>query len=179
MSLNIEALSRYQIHTFFEENVSVTQLQCNAAAKQMAGQSVTPTASQGGTSHTVEGGGLVVQFRVPSSPLDMDLLQSIEKAYRGFVPQHEYRGKLGQLNVYVMNNMGGSCMYLARTELQSNSYHLLYSTIDDYARLAILFEPEKKRINVASADSSPRRIMSEFLFEAGRSPKALEVRVEQ
>ncbi|GJC94442.1 protein kinase-like domain protein [Colletotrichum higginsianum] len=66
----------------------------------------------------------------------MDLLRSIEQAYRGFAPRHEYRGKLGQVSVYTMNNIGGICMYLARTELQSDNYSLLRFTIDDYARLA-------------------------------------------
>lgn len=139
MPPNISALSRYQIRRFFEENDSVTQQQCNAEAERIIDQPVTSTASQGGTSYTVEGGGLVVQFRVPSSPLDMNLLQSVEEAYRGFAPQHQYRGKLGQVNVYVMNNMGGACMYLARTELQSSNYYLLRSTIDDYARLVTPF----------------------------------------
>lgn len=64
----------------------------------------------------------------------MDLLKSIEQAYRGFAPQHEHRGKLGKVEIYTMNNMGGICMYLARTELQSNNYHLLRVTLDDYAR---------------------------------------------
>ncbi|TKW51385.1 hypothetical protein CTA1_2562 [Colletotrichum tanaceti] len=136
MPPNISALSQYQIRRFFQENDSVTQQQCNAEAQQITGQSVTATACQGGTSYTVEGGEVVVQFRVPSSNLDMDLLPSIEQAYCGFAPRHEYRGKLGQVSVYTMNNIGGTCMYLARTELQSDNYSLLRFTIDDYARLA-------------------------------------------
>ncbi|TKW55799.1 hypothetical protein CTA1_4274 [Colletotrichum tanaceti] len=96
MPPNISALSQYQIRRFFQENDSVTQQQCDAEAQQITGQSVTATACQGGTSYTIEGGEVVVQFRVPSSGLDMDLVRSIEQAYRGFVPRHEYRGKLGQ-----------------------------------------------------------------------------------
>lgn len=141
MPPNILALSRYQIDRFFEENDSVTQPQCNAEAERIIGQPVNTTASQGGTSYTVEGGEVVVQFRVPNSTLNMDLLQSVERAYHGFVPHHEYRGKLGQVSVYVMNNIGGICMYLARTELQSNNCYLLRSTIDDYARLVISHSP--------------------------------------
>lgn len=135
MAPNIAALSRLQIRSFFEENTSVTQQQCNAEAQRITGQPVTATPSQGGTSYTVEGGGTVVQFRVPSSPLEINLLRSIEQAYGVFVPRHEYRGKLGQVNVYEMNNMGGTCMYLARDELQSNNFYLLWFTVDDYARL--------------------------------------------
>ncbi len=135
MSLDMSALSQYQIRRFFQENASVTQQQCNAMAQKITGQSVTATACQGGTSYTVEGGEAVVQFRAPNSALDMDLLQSIEQAYQGFVPQHEYRGQLGPVSVYAMNNVGGTSMYQARTELQSNNYRLLRHTIDDYARL--------------------------------------------
>lgn len=67
----------------------------------------------------------------------MGLVRSIEQAYRGFVPRHEYQGQLGQVSVYTMNNIGGACMYLARTELQNNNYSLLLFTLDDYARLAM------------------------------------------
>lgn len=83
---------------------------------------------------TVQGGDVIVQFRVPVSILDMDLTQSIEQAYYGFVPRHEYQGQLGPVHIYTMNNIGGTCMYLARTELQSNNYYLLRFTLDDYAR---------------------------------------------
>jgi len=78
----------------------------------------------------------------------MGLLQSVEQAYRGFAPQHKYRGKLGQVSVYVMNNIRGTCMYLARTELQSNNYYLLQSTIDDYARLVTPSPPFQAREKV-------------------------------
>ncbi len=76
----------------------------------------------------------VVQFRAPNSPLDMVFLRSVEQAYAGFAPQHEHRGQFGQLHVYVMNNVGGVSMYMARTELQDNNYRLLRIAIDDYAR---------------------------------------------
>ncbi|CAK7237463.1 hypothetical protein SCUCBS95973_009968 [Sporothrix curviconia] len=104
-------------------------------AQQITGQSATPTACQGGTSYTVEGGVFVVQFRAPYSPLDMALIQIIEQAL-GFAPRHEYRGRLDQLHVYVMNNMGGKSMYMARIELQVDDYRLLRVTIDDYASCA-------------------------------------------
>lgn len=134
MQPDISALFRYQIGKFFRENAPVTQQQCDAMAKQLTGQPVTPTLCQGSTSYTVEAGEVVVQFRVPKSALDMELLQSIEQAYQGFTPRHEYQGQLNELHVYTMNNIWGTCMYLARNELLSNN-HLLQCTIDDYARL--------------------------------------------
>lgn len=135
MPPNISGLSQLQIREFFEGNPSVTQEKCDELARQLTGQSVSATACQGGTSYTVEGGQVVVQFRVPHSPLNTDFLQIIEQTYRGFTPQHHYQGQLGEVMVYTMNNVGGTCMYLARTELHLNSCHLLRSTIDDYARL--------------------------------------------
>ncbi len=113
MAPDIAALSRMQIARFFQQNNSVTREQCDAEAQRLTSQSVTATLSQGGTSYTVEGGHVVVQFRVPHSTLDMGLLQSIEHTYPGFVPHHEYQGRFGQLSVYTMNNIGGVCMYLA------------------------------------------------------------------
>lgn len=134
MQPDISALSRYQIGRFFRENAPVTQQQCDEMAQLLTGQSVTPTSCQGGTSYTVEAGDVVVQFRAPKSALDMDLLRSIEQAYQGFTPRHEYQGQLNQLHVYTMNSTGGTCMYLARNELHTNN-HLLQCTINDYARL--------------------------------------------
>ncbi|KAI1424262.1 hypothetical protein F5Y12DRAFT_785421 [Xylaria sp. FL1777] len=113
MSLDLSALSQYQIRRFFEENTSVTQQQCDAMAQEITGQPITATACQDGTSYTVEGGKFVVQFRVPNSALDMTFIQGIEQAYEGFVPRHEYRGQLGQVNVYVMNNIGGISIFFA------------------------------------------------------------------
>ncbi|KAK1989134.1 hypothetical protein LZ30DRAFT_744584 [Colletotrichum cereale] len=170
---HISALSQYQIRRFFQENDSVTQQQCNAKARQITGQSVTTTACQGGSSYTVEGGEVVVQFRVPSSNLDMDLLQSIEKAYCGFTPRHEYQGKLGQVSVYTMNNMGGACMYLARTELQSDNYSLLRFTIDDYARF---FASAYHNTPVEMTRPDPTQLFDKYLSQLQQLRKGLPER---
>lgn len=124
---NISALSQFQIENFFLANPSVTQEACNEEAKRRAGCAVTPTLSQSGVSYTVRGGPLIVQFRAPNSNLDIELLKSIEQAYIGFVPRHKYRGRLGDVLVYVMSDIGGVCMYLARAELQNNNYKLVTS----------------------------------------------------
>ncbi|KAJ2989334.1 hypothetical protein NUW58_g3519 [Xylaria curta] len=134
MAVDMSALSRMQIETFFERNAPVTQNQCNDEAQRISGQSVTPTACQGGTSYTVDAGQVVVQFRAPSSPLDMIFMNSIEQAYPGFTPQHKDWGSFHNLHVYTMNNIGGLSMYLARASLQRNNYELLRNTIDSYAR---------------------------------------------
>ncbi|KAK1960034.1 hypothetical protein LY78DRAFT_750684 [Colletotrichum sublineola] len=162
MPLDISALSEYQIQRFFQENDSVTQQQCNAEAQQITGHYVTPTACQGGSSYTVEGGEVVVQFRVPSSILDMDLLQSIEQAYCGFVPRHEYRGNLGQVSVYTMNNVGGTCMYLSRDELQRDNCSLLRFTIDDYARF---FASAYHNTPIGMTRPDPTQLFDQYLSQ--------------
>ncbi|KAL6795522.1 hypothetical protein J3E68DRAFT_404522 [Trichoderma sp. SZMC 28012] len=132
----IRNLSQMQIQAFFEQNAPVTQAQCNTEAVRITGESVHPTAVQGGCSYTVvtESGSLVVQFRHSDSALDLDFLQDIEQAYKGFVPHHESVGKVGELHVYRMNNVGGVAMYLARDQLHANDCLLLKKTLQDYAR---------------------------------------------
>lgn len=134
MAVDMSVLSRMQIATFFERNAPVTQKQCNDKAQSILGKSVTPTACQGGTSYTVDAGQVVVQFRDPSSPLDMSFMSSIEQAYPDFTPRHKDCGSFHNLHVYTMNNIGGISMYVARAHLQRNNYELLRNTIDSYAR---------------------------------------------
>lgn len=141
MALDMSALSQMQIKEFFRRNAPVTQTQCDDKAQSIAGNSVTPTACQGGTSYTVDAGQVVVQFHAQGSHLDMILMKSVEQAYRGFTPQHENHGSFGNLRVYTMNNIGGISMYLARNFLQENNYKLLRNTIDCYSRFVDTSEP--------------------------------------
>lgn len=174
MAVDMSALSRMQIETFFERNAPITQKQCDDKAKSISGNSVTPTACQGGTSYTVDAGQVIVQFRSPNSPLDMSFMNSIEQAYPGFTPRHKDCGSFHNLQVYTMNNVGGLSMYLARGHLQRNNYELLRNTIDSYARFvntnapAALFLfgsvlPTQRNMPTANStgvDSSPRRIIT-------------------
>jgi hypothetical protein len=141
MAVDMSALSRMQIGAFFERNAPITQRQSNDKAKSISGKSVTPTACQGGTSYTVDAGQVIVQFRAPSSPLDMIFMKSIEQAYPDFTPRHKDCGSFHNLHVYTMNNIGGLSMYLARAYLQRNNYELLRNTIDSYARFVRINAP--------------------------------------
>ncbi|KAF2222753.1 hypothetical protein BDZ85DRAFT_264163 [Elsinoe ampelina] len=165
MPPNILALSRMQIERFFRHTgLSVTQEQCDAEAQRWTNQPVTATPCQGGTSYTVEGGSnVVVQFRLPGSMLNMELLQSIEQVYDGFVPHHEYRGQFDQLSVYAMNNIGGKCMYLARDELLTNDSRLMV-TLDDYARFFV--SAFRNSHNLQPPD--PTKLLDEYLSQLGR-----------
>ena len=66
--------------------------------------------------------------------LDMGFLEHIEQAYGPFTPHHESVGKLGQLHVYTMLNVGGVSMYLARDALNQNNFSLRKYTVQDFAR---------------------------------------------
>jgi hypothetical protein len=134
MAVDMSALSRMQIETFFAKNSPITQKQCDDNSKEKIGKSVRPTVSQGGTSYTVEAGKDVVQSRVPGSFLDMTFMNAIEQAYAGFTPKHKDYGPFHTLRVYTMNNIGGDSVYLARDYLQKSNYKLLQNTINSYAR---------------------------------------------
>ncbi|KAF9484757.1 hypothetical protein BDN70DRAFT_872000 [Pholiota conissans] len=135
MEASMAALSAYQISRFFTRNAPVTQEQCNEEAIRLTGAaSAIPTPVQGGGSYTVVAGDSVVQFRDSDSALDIRLLRCVEEAYAGFVPHHLHAGEVGNLHVYMMNNIGGVSMYLARNALHRDEFHLLRRTLEDYAR---------------------------------------------
>ncbi|KAJ3495405.1 hypothetical protein NLJ89_g10631 [Agrocybe chaxingu] len=133
MEALISQLSRMQISEFFSRNAPVTQQQCNLEAARIAGASARPATVQGGTSYTVVAEGYAVQFRASNSALDLEFLGGVEQAYAGFTPLHENAGKLGELLIYKMNNVGGVAMYLARDQLYRDNYRLLRQTLQDYA----------------------------------------------
>ncbi|ATY58629.1 hypothetical protein A9K55_002373 [Cordyceps militaris] len=134
MEASIASLSKYQISQFFARHTPCTQAECNATAELIAGTSVNPTAVQGGGSYTVIGGKVIVQFRAGDSALDLELLQCVGQAYPGFTPVPSSRGKLGKLDIYTMDDVGGISMYLARVDLQKDDCKLLHQTVQDYAR---------------------------------------------
>lgn len=134
MEALISDLSRYQISQFFTKNAPVTQRQCDQEAERITGASASPSTVQGGTSYTIVAGDHAVQFRDAASALNLELLGYAEAAYPGFVPHHQHAGKLEDLDVYLMNKIGGISMYLAREELYCNDFQLLHQTLRDYAR---------------------------------------------
>ena len=136
MEASIAKLSKYQISTFFSDNTSATQQQCDQEAERLTNMSVHATSVQRGTSYTVvsDDETCVVQFRPSSYALDVDLLECVEQAYMGFVPRHQWVGSLGELYVYTMGNVGGISMYLARDQLYKNDFSLLRQTVPDFAK---------------------------------------------
>lgn len=86
MAVDMSALSRMQTNAFSENNVPVTQKQCDDKSQDLTGNSVSPTACQGEASYTVNAGEVVVQFRCLDSLLGMSCITNIEQAYPGFTP---------------------------------------------------------------------------------------------
>lgn len=134
MEASISRLSKKQISDFFSKTSHPTQQECDAEAERIAGTPVHPTTVQGGSSYTVVGGELVVQFRHIDRGLDLQLLECVERAYAGFTPRHRSGGTVGNLPVYVMDDLGGVSMYLARDQLHLNNCLLLRQTMQDYAK---------------------------------------------
>jgi hypothetical protein len=78
-------------------------------------------------------GELAIQFRAARSALDLDHVGYIKQIYGNFVPRHEISGRLGELHVYKMDNVGGIAMYLAREQLLQHNCRLLRQTVQDFA----------------------------------------------
>ncbi|KAK0723391.1 hypothetical protein B0T26DRAFT_644313 [Lasiosphaeria miniovina] len=134
MEKSLAALAAYQISNFFQANGPTTQAECDDRAQSMTGQPATPTRLQGGSSYTVLAGNQVVQFRAPSAALDLDFLGHVHTAYAGFMPLPSDEGRLGELCVYSMQDVGGVSMYLARDSLYADGCSLLRRTLADFAR---------------------------------------------
>lgn len=102
-----------QISTFFRTHKSVTREQCDKYAASIAGEPVAPEPIQGMWSYTVTAGpkqSSIVQFRGPSSALDMDLLTLARATHGIIVPNCVCHGTIGQpmpLPVYVMDKLPG------------------------------------------------------------------------
>jgi hypothetical protein len=158
-------LSRQQISDFFSKSAPITQQQCDQEAERIAGGSIQPAPVQGGASYTVlaNDGALVVQFRAGRSALDLDLLGHVQRTYGSFVPRHEMAGRLGDLHVYTMDNVGGVATYLARERLHQHDCYLLRQTVQDFAMSASahacapLLLGGNHAADFRNAGSSPRR----------------------
>lgn len=145
MEANLAELAKFQISKFFKKTAPATQQQCNLEAEKITGMSVQTTSLQGGDSYTVisRDETCVVQFRAGYSALDIAFLRCIEEAYDGFTPRHKFVGKLGELHVYTMGNVGGVSMYLARDQLNQDNFRLLKYTVKDFARYVYMNVPQR------------------------------------
>ncbi|RWA07372.1 hypothetical protein EKO27_g7732 [Xylaria grammica] len=136
----MDNLSKYQLNRFFKELSSISKEACdNEAAAIKGGGTVMPTRLQGSQSYTVQVGdetnALIVQFRHPNYPLDVNLQVAARETYGPLVPrcQHLER-RLDPLHVYIMDDVSGEALLTSRYALQRlENFHLLKQTVQDFA----------------------------------------------
>lgn len=135
----VAELSRIQIYEFFNQRPGATQAGCDQWAEWALEGPVRASAAQGVTSYTVEAvqgvEGGVVQFRSPEDALDISSIQKAQEAYGSrFVPCPRDGGNLTGLQAYIMDNVGGVSVYLARDQLRANDGRLLRVALEDFAQ---------------------------------------------
>lgn len=110
---NMNASAKYEIDRFFEKFSPISQDVCDDEAANIAGGGIIkPTSMQGAQSYTVQvasdAKSLIVQFRDPKSPIDLDLMTTARETYGRLVPDCQYlKERPGPLLVYTMNYISG------------------------------------------------------------------------
>jgi hypothetical protein len=106
------------INSFFEIETTATRQQCDEFTLAHGGPPVTPVQIQGAFSYTVlVGVDKVFQFRLPSSSIDLDLLDLATATHGTLVPACKPYGTVGgsrPLRIYEMNKLPGVPYILAR-----------------------------------------------------------------
>jgi hypothetical protein len=101
------------IYEFFSKTgTCTTRTQCDGFAREAFGGPVEPVAAQGVCSYTVGAANdtVIVQFREPESPLDMEMLETVQTVHPEFVAACRFHGTIGSvpaLLVYSMNMLPG------------------------------------------------------------------------
>ena len=141
----IPVYSDSAISNFFTSYTNATQQECNERAATLIGAQVMPAAIQGAFSYTVVGGSpaRIVQFRIPDSDLDVDILQlarSIHGSVIASSTHHGYFGHSKPLSVYIIEKLPGitymeSCIANGPNAILSpKEYQRQQNTIVDFAR---------------------------------------------
>jgi hypothetical protein len=134
---SIDALSTYQIASFFSRHESITKDDCNHTAASLIGSPVSPTLVQGVSSYTVASDvnqpAKVVQFR--ESALNLELLAIARQTYGEFVPNCEPCDKLADVYIYEMDLVPGVAFSRVRCQLLAPGMeNRLLRTVQDFAR---------------------------------------------
>ena len=105
-----------EIVAFFEKTTT-TRSACDKYASEHLGGNITPVAVQGVCSYTVYAGPnaeSVVQYRLKSLALNMEIMDLVNAIYGTLAPQISFEGQIGEdhqskepLYIYVMNRMAG------------------------------------------------------------------------
>lgn len=105
-----------EIVAFFEKTTT-TRSACDNYASEHLGGNITPVNVQGVCSYTVYAGPnaeSVVQYRLKSLALNMEIMDLVNAIYGTLTPQVSFKGQIGEdheskepLYIYVMNRMAG------------------------------------------------------------------------
>lgn len=105
-----------EIVAFFEKTTT-TRSACDKYASEHLGGNVTPVDVQGVCSYTVYAGPnaeFVVQYRLKSLALNLDIMNLAKAIYGNLTPQISFKGQIGEdheskepVYIYVMNRMPG------------------------------------------------------------------------
>ena len=104
-----------KIATFFK-STSVIREACDERAASLVGDPISPVAIQGDCSYTVYGGDdsqFVVQFRLQSQSLKLQMVTLARKIHGSLAPSTTYHGQLGEntnqeaLSVYSLDRIPG------------------------------------------------------------------------
>lgn len=129
----IDALSAFQISSFFRRHRFVTKEECDDAAASITGKPVSQTPMQGSTSYTVATDTKVIQFR--HSDLNLEVMEQARKTYGNFVPECKSRGMLADVHIYEMDLVTGVAFSQARRQLVSPGMEeRLLLIVQDFAR---------------------------------------------
>ncbi|KAK8038418.1 hypothetical protein PG994_015185 [Apiospora phragmitis] len=104
-----ESISKF----FSTAGACTTRSQCDAFASKMFGGPVKPVSSQGLYSYTitVADGTIIIQFREPDSPLDVQMLAKIHGIHPNLTTGCKFHGTIGlppSLLIYEMNVLPGN-----------------------------------------------------------------------
>jgi hypothetical protein len=105
-----------EIADFFKKTTA-TRLACDTFAREHVGGKIVPVAVQGVCSYTVYAGRnaeFVVQFRLTSLQLSMEIAKLARSIYGPFAPQVTFMGQIGEvaeskeaLYIYIMSRLRG------------------------------------------------------------------------
>jgi hypothetical protein len=122
---------------FSNAGACTSRSQCDAFANKILGGPITPVPVQGTCSYTVTNGTTIIQFREPESPLDIQMLATVQAVHPGIVANHSFHGTIGEspaLHVYSMNILPGDNYFDLSLSLMDDDLDHRLETVRSLAR---------------------------------------------
>jgi hypothetical protein len=137
---------------FSKTGASTTRTQCDEFTRTTFGGPVEPVAAQGVCSYTVAAANntIIVQFREPDSPLDTEMLETVQTVYQDFVTPCRFHGTIGSapaLLIYSMDMLPGDNYSNISLSLSDDDLTHQLATVRSLARFVAVdcFSPHIKR----------------------------------